>query len=330
MAALPRWRGFNLLELFWANTKEDFNEDHFKWMADWGFDFVRLPMNYRLWTVGDDVYRIDESTLEIVDRAIDLGDRYNLHICLSFHNAPGYSVNPQEQPFNLWKDEAALNAFCWHWMLFTKRYKRIPSEKLSFNLVNEPPVPSDDIMTLEDHDRVIQAAVASIHEIDPKRQIIIDALSKGNEPVPGMDDLPVAQSCRGYLPESISHYLAPWADGGMDYPPPVWPEKKKDGLDNPMTRKKLEKHYQTWGDLAAQGVGVHCGECGCHNQTPHDVFLKWFRDVLEILKAHDIGYALWNLRGEFGILDSGRDDVDYVDWYGHKLDQKLLELLQEF
>jgi hypothetical protein len=40
-----------------------------------------------------------------------------------------------------------------------------------------------------------------------------------------------------------------------------------------------------------------------------------------------IGYALWNFRGDFGILDSGRKDIQYEDWYGHKLDRKMLKLL---
>ena len=45
---------------------------------------------------------------------------------------------------------------------------------------------------------------------------------------------------------------------------------------------------------------------------------------------HKIGYALWNFRGDFGVLDSNRADVDYKDWYGHKLDQKLLDLLKKY
>ena len=32
----------------------------------------------------------------------------------------------------------------------------------------------------------------------------------------------------------------------------------------------------------------------------------------------------------FGFLDSGREDVKYEDFKGHKLDRKMLELLLEF
>ncbi len=41
--------------------------------------------------------------------------------------------------------------------------------------------------------------------------------------------------------------------------------------------------------------------------------------MLDILTANRIGYALWNFRGDFGILDSRREEVEYQDWYGHKL-----------
>ena len=93
---------------------------------------------------------------------------------------------------------------------------------------------------------------------------------------------------------------------------------------------QLEEFYKPWIELVDKGVGVHCGEGGCYNKTPHNVFLAWFGDVIDILTHHNIGYALWNFRGDFGILDSGRTDIEYTDWYGHKLDSKLLELLKKY
>ena len=75
---------------------------------------------------------------------------------------------------------------------------------------------------------------------------------------------------------------------------------------------------------------MHCGEGGCFNLTPHAVFLAWFRDVLEILTSHGIGYSLWNFRGAFGVLDSERADVVYEKVEGHQLDRAFLELLQRY
>lgn len=328
---LPRWRGFNLLEMFTTKSDCNWREDDFRWISDWGFDFVRLPLCYLLWTKGNDPYALHEPGLEAVDRAVDLGRRYGLHVCLNFHRAPGYSVNRErEEPFNLWKDDDALDAFRFHWRTFAERYRGIPATELSFNLVNEPGSPSDELMTRTDHERVMRATVATIRDVDPERLIILDGLAWGNEPCPELADLAglgVAQSCRAYVPMGVSHYKASWV-GGENWPEPRWPGRMNDGQW--WDRERLERHYAPWAELAQQGVGLHCGEGGAFSHTPHEVVLAWFRDVLEILTAHNFGYALWNFRGGFGILDSGRTDVAYEDWHGHALDRKLLDLLREF
>jgi hypothetical protein len=126
----------------------------------------------------------------------------------------------------------------------------------------------------------------------------------------------------------VSHYQAPWVGKDPSQAPvPVWPGT----IDGKVFgRQQLEDFYKPWIDLKDKGTGVHCGECGCWKKTPHTVFLSWFGDVVDILTKNGIGYALWNFRGDFGILDSGRADVEYKDWYGHKLDSKLLNLLKKY
>src|ERR1039458_5970608 len=46
---LPRWRGFNLTDFTSPNpsaSRGGTTDDDLKWMVDWGFDFIRLPMAY--------------------------------------------------------------------------------------------------------------------------------------------------------------------------------------------------------------------------------------------------------------------------------------------
>lgn len=320
--AIPRWRGFNLLDMFTMRSRGDFREDDFKSIRDFGFNFVRFPTCHRLWIEGDDNSKIKEPMLAKLDRGIELANAAGLHVSLNFHRGPGYSVNAEfKEPFNLWKDKEALDAFCFHWQLMAKRYKGISKDKLSFDLINEPPSVGEQ-MSRADHERVVRTTVAAIRQINPDRLIVADGLSWGNESMPELADLGIAQSTRAYQPMFISHYGASWVDSG-NYPVPAWP-------GNGWDRKRLEEHYGKWADLARKGVGVHCGEGGAFNKTPHAVVLAWLRDVLEILTGHGIGLALWNFRGSFGILDSGRTDVQYEDFQGHKLDRKLLGLLQEF
>ncbi len=173
--------------------------------------------------------------------------------------------------------------------------------------------------------KIAKKAMETIKESNPSHLVIADGNNTGSSVIPEITDLDIAQSCRGYNPGIISHYKAPWAFKDIDnLPEPKWPGQVGDRY---LSREMLEMFYAPWIDLVKNGVGVHCGECGCYNKTPHDVFLAWFGDVLDILGSNGIGFALWNFTGSFGILNSGREDVAYEDWQGYKLDRKLLDLM---
>ncbi|WP_460949386.1 glycoside hydrolase family 5 protein [Spirosoma daeguense] len=344
---LPQWKGFNLLDFFSpdpANSRPATKEDYFKWMQDWGFDFVRLPMAYPAYIkfdrsrniTPDEVYQIDSQSVDRIDQLVSLAHKYNLHVSLNLHRAPGYCINAGfHEPYNLWIDQAALDAFCFHWGMWAKRYKNVSSQQISFDLLNEPSMRADmndqhskrSTVPGETYRKVAQAAAKAIRQENPKHLIIADGNDVGNSVIPELTDLDIAQSCRGYNPGIISHYKAPWANKDPDnLPEPKWPGQVGDKY---LSRAMLKTYYKPWIELVNKGVGVHCGECGCWNKTPHAVFLAWFGDVLDILKTGGIGFALWEFAGSFGILDSGRTDVAYESWYGHKLDRKLLDLIRK-
>ncbi len=462
---LPRWRGFNLLEKFNVSRNAPFVETDFQWLSDWGFNFVRLPMDYRCWAKTPEA-EFHEPTLREIDQAIEWGRRYHVHVCLNFHRAPGYTVARPPEARNLWKDPGIQEQFARHWAVFAKRYQGIPSRHLSFNLLNEP---SD--ITGAEYAAAVKPAVDAIRAADPQRLIIADGIRWGTKPVPELIPLGVAQSTRGYEPGLLSHYKASWINHSGPWATPTWPvpvginaylygDSKAD-LKSPLVLhvncpqtttfgirvgkvsaqaellvkadgaivlqkllqpgpgsgewKKSEKTQwgsynaeydreytatipagtrqilvevgkgdwmtfwhlrlnelvivpgtsdwgvkqeafivdnrgarpvnlryrysketlwktmiEPWQQLATQGVGVHVGEWGSYNQTPHDVVLAWMRDCLDNWKKAGFGWALWNFRGSFGILDSERQDVVYEDYKGHKLDRKMLELLRAF
>lgn len=346
---LPAWKGFNLLDFFSpnpTNSRGITSEDHFRWMQDWGFNFIRVPMAYPYYLdidrtkniTADDVYKINNKAIDEIDTLVSRALKYNMHVSLNLHRAPGFCVNAGfYEPYNLWNDQAALDAFCFHWNMWAKRYKDIGANKISFDLLNEPCMREDmndqhskrSSVAGDTYRKVAKAAAEAIRKENPNRLIIADGNDVGNTVIPELYDLDIAQSCRGYNPGIISHYKAPWANKDPDnLPEPKWPGQVGDRY---LDRSLLEKYYKPWIELAEQGkVGVHCGECGCWNKTPHAVFLAWFNDVLDILHSHKIGFALWEFVGSFGILNSGRTDVAYEDWYGLKLDRKLLELMKKY
>lgn len=464
----PRWRGFNLTDL----TRRDhdgphaFREGDFDLIARWGFNFVRLPLTYEHWVDPADWRRVDETRLGPIDAAVRWGRAYGLHVCLNFHRAPGHCINPPAEPKSLWTDADALAACAAHWAVFARRYRHVPADALSFNLLNEPPhgLPADD------YRRVVLALVDAVRAEDPGRPIVVDGLDAGRRPPEGLGGPGAPQALRfatrGYEPWTLTHHRADWAPGNDRLPawPPVaanrylygpWkPElhaplvlrgqfpagtlrvtvgtvadfaslhvlldgrpvldedflAAKGGGTAPPAFLGAWKIHQTrydraldvpvpegtrsirievgngdwitlggvefvdqrgqrailpfdeawgepqpsvrfgdmvlrpesddprellrrrlvapWADVEAASVVV--GEWGAYNRTPHAVTLRWMEDCLAVWQEAGWGWALWNFRGDFGILDSGRSDVEYEDFEGHRLDRRMLELLRRY
>jgi aryl-phospho-beta-D-glucosidase BglC (GH1 family) len=474
-AKLPRWRGFNLLEKFTLDGNAPYQESDLDFMSEWGFDFIRLPCDYRIWTMSPGNYR--EDPLKDIDRVIAWAQARAIHVNLNLHRAPGYCVNPPAEPLDLWTEDEARQQFAAQWGMLAARYRDIPATDLSFDLINEPPdIPAEQYLA------AATAAVNAIRAESPERLVIADGLSWGQQFVPELAPLKIAQSSRGYEPFQVTHYRAEWVDGSDRWPVPTWPigasmnaylygEYKPD-YQSPLlingdfpagTRLSIRvdtvsdsahlvvhagdsiiidhtfqpgpgagewkesKYRSEWNDYEAvydreysgtiptgtsqlrieltggdwltfseisidpfpgaagnrlslrpgdmewarrqpdsftlkpdgslvaedaeiiysretlwndrvgpwkeasekYGIGVHIGEWGVYNYTPHDVTLAFMQDCLANWKQAGFGWALWNLRGGFGVLDSDRADVEYEDFHGHKLDRKMLEVLQQ-
>jgi endoglucanase len=323
-AHLPRWRGFNLMEKFISGHDGPYLEWDFDTMAEWGFDFVRLPTDYRCWTTAPGYYR--EEALKEIDQAVTWGRERRIHINICLHRAPGYCVNPPAEPLNLWSPEAdgvkARKQFAAQWGMFAERYRGISNAELSFDLVNEPAkIPPSAYLP------AVQAAVDAIRSVDPGRLIVADGLEWGNIAVPELAPLKIAQSTRGYQPMNISHYKAGWVEGSDRFPLPQWP-LPRDGQPAYDRETHWREQIEPWLRLREMGVGVHVGEWGAFIHTPHAVTLAWMADLLANWKRANFGWAMWNFRGAFGVLNSNRADVKYEPFKGHLLDRAMLELIR--
>ena len=334
----PRWKGFNILGMFCSEESgyNDFRspgyfiEEDFKMMADWGFDFVRLPLSYRLWSDVKNPYEITEEKISRLDEAIYFAEKYGLHTNIAMHRLPGYCVNQDEkieETNNLWCDKVALNAAIYQWTQIAKRYRNIGTDKLSFNVINEP----DRKITPLQYKTVNDAVISEVRKITPNRLFILDGICYGD--IPPVDTMRYFEncgySCRGYEPRRLTHY---GTGEGDEYP--KWPDMRKfdnNGDQAIRDRRELEQFFGMWAALSKTlNVGVHCGEMGVYYKCPHDVAMRWLEDVLDVLKSYNIGYAFWNLRGKFGIMDNGRRDIEMKSYNGHVLDTKMLKLLQKY
>jgi endoglucanase len=320
---LPRWRGFNLLDKFMADHQRPFEERDFADIVDLGFDFVRLPLDYRCWTDSANLKVLKEPVLKEIDRAVELGRKHGVHVQLNFHRAPGFTVAKPPEAKSLWTDPEIQAICAHHWAAFAARYQGMPNSLVSFNLVNEP----DEKVKPEEYRAAVERIAIAIRKRDPKRLIVCDGRAFATRPPTELIGLNVAGALHNYMPMPLTHYKAPWVNWDESWPEATWPLTQTDGkvVGRGTIRRELIK---PWKDFEGRGVGVMVGEFGVHNQTPHRFVLSWMHDMLEEYKMVGWGWALWNFTGSFGICDSGRYDVAYETWHGRKLDRGMLEVLQ--
>jgi hypothetical protein len=295
-------------------------------IAAWGFNFVRLPTDYRLFTVDDDPHRPDEAVLALVDEILAACTDRGIHLSLNLHRAPGYIITGWEtEPYNLWTDTPAQDAFVALWERFAARYRDVPVERLSFDLVNEPPALGQRGFTRAAHEAVIRRTASAIRAISPSRPLVIDGLDGGNLAMPELADLGATQSVRGYQPMSVSHFGASWWPGHVDLPTPSYPAAydgqwwDSDGLRD---------FYAPWRALEMAGVSVHVGEFGCYEKTPDGVARAWFADLFTVFREFGWGYALWEFAGPFGIVGHHRPGAVFERLDGFDVDRALLDLLR--
>ena len=222
--------GFNLQGMRMAGPHVGYDPRWFKWMKEWGFNFVRLPLDYRCWvkdrsSVNREI--IDEKGLEPLDAGLAAARENGITAMINLHRIPGeYSVKVRDpEPGNIYTDPDCLRAAVMHWTLLAKRYRPIPREALYFNLINEPDSRSG---TMEQYAYVCRVLTAAIRKVDPTRFVVADGLGFGSYPVPGLYDVPgVGQATRGYYPSAFTHFgmdaqVSPDKDRTPDLAP-TWP-----------------------------------------------------------------------------------------------------------
>lgn len=217
-------KGFNLLGKFdvnWSNS--GFSEEEFIIIKDLGFNFVRLPLDYRTYTRADDWNVFLENELAEIDQVIEWGKQYGVHVCINLHRAPGYCVNtsalPANQDLDLWSDPVAQDAFVNHWSNFARRYRDESYEDVSFNLVNEP-----DEVEEASYVQIMEKAIDKIHEINPNRIVFVDGLNYARNLITSLRNKKnIIQAIHVYDPFTLTHYKAGWVNGSDTWPVPVWP-----------------------------------------------------------------------------------------------------------
>jgi len=233
-------------------------------MASWGFNAVRLPMHYNLFTLPvQDEPITDQHTwlnkgFELTDSLISWCKQNEMYVLLDLHGAPGgqgyesaISDYDPTKP-SLWESKANRNKTVALWKKLAERYADEPWV-MGYDLLNETNWNMDNGIQLRNLFREI---TDSIRTVDNKHMIFIE----GN-----------------WFANDFTGLTPPWDDNLVYSPHKYWSENETKDIQWALT---IRDNYN---------VPIYFGESGENSNT-------WFADAITLFEEEGIGWAWWPLK----------------------------------
>jgi endoglucanase len=263
----------NLVSLMGAEKTEEFfkkwRENHFTKrdvdsLASWGFNSIRVPLHYNLFTLpiqeeptaGENTWL--EDGFSIVDNVLDWAKPHNMYVILDLHAAPGgqgrntdISDYDPNKP-SLWESEQNKSKTVALWRKIAERYK--DNEWIGgYDLLNET---NWDLPEGKDLKDLFVRITNAIREVDDKHIIIIE----GND---------YANNFTGLLP--------PWDDNMAYSFHKYWNSTNEDDLNWILP---IREQYD---------VPLWMGESGENSNT-------WYTDAVSLFENNNVGWAWWAMK----------------------------------
>ena len=280
-------------------------------MAAWGFNSIRLPMHYALYTLPADKEPVaGENTwldkgFTLTDSLLSWCKANHMYLILDLHAAPGgqgNDVNISDRDAakpSLWQSDADQQKMIALWKKLATRYANEPAIG-GYDIINEPNWGFDSTKNKNGLDeksnaplrKLMMDITTAIRSVDKKHIIIIEGNGWGN-------------NYNGILPAWDSNMVLSFHKYGN------------------FNNKAAIQHFL---DLRQQyNVPLWMGESGENSNT-------WFAEAISVDEANDIGWAWWqekkmgiNNPMEIKVTPSYQKLLDYWDGKGEKPSQSEAE-----
>jgi len=202
---LPKWNGVTIpnlqqYECIYDGEPQVFSYEDMKKISELGFNFVRVPLDTRLFFDLEAPNKVHLNKLINLDKLISWGAEFGTHICLDVHNSFGFYTNDISARDTMWENPEEQELFLVFWEMLAERYKDVPSNLLSFNLMNEP-----NGITEAQYVDLMRRAMKQIRTYTPDRLIFVDMMDTAKEPLYSLVEDQVAQAFHFYEPTALTH-----------------------------------------------------------------------------------------------------------------------------
>ena len=292
-------------------TREDFRR-----IRAFGFDHVRLPLDeVQLWS---ETGEMETEAWDLLEHALDWAQAEDLRMVCDLHILRSHYFDQKDTPA-LYTDPAALEHFLQLWMDLAPVLAARAPDRVALEILNEA-VARDP----RDWNRVSTAAFRAIREAAPLHDIVLGSnwycMCKSFDTLEIPDDPKKILTFHFYNPMAVTHHRADWTplgawDGPVAYPGLPWPEGVPESVPEPL-RSRMVSANVPWGTAQMEqelalplararetGSRLYCGEFGVHAAAPVELRRAWLGDAVRSFESHGIGWAMWDWKGVFGVVD---------------------------
>ncbi len=230
----------------------------------WGFNSVRLPMHYNLFTLPIEEEPIPgehtwlEKGFTLTDSLISWCRENEMYVVLDLHAAPGGQGNDQgisdrdEDKPSLWDSPANQDKTVALWQRIAARYVDEPWIA-GYDLINETNWAMDGNIPLRD---LYYEITDSIRTVDTKHILFIE----GN-----------------WFANDFTGLTPPWDDNMVYSPHKYWSFNDQASIQWVLD---LREQYD---------IPIYFGETGENSNT-------WFKDAIRLFDEHQLGWAWWPMK----------------------------------
>ena len=280
-----------------------------------GFDFVRLGIDPSLIEHHGEVSATDPEMLTLLDKAVHeaLNNQLSVLLC----------VFPDDDYKRTLDTERGVDDFVQLWRILAAHFASEDHDHIFYELMNEPEV-QDPYRWIG-----IQArAVEAIRRVDTAHTIVATAANYSNLPdllmLEPVHDDNVIYNFHFYDPHQFTHQGASWGEDDWIYYKNIpFPATAADlsvqmkNVPGDLARYNLYLYgAEGWNAQAIAGriafaaswarernVPLICDEFGAYKDTvPQASRARWITAVRSALEANHIGWAMWDYRGNFGVV----------------------------
>ncbi|MBE5905661.1 MAG: glycoside hydrolase family 5 protein [Lachnospiraceae bacterium] len=301
-------------------------EKDFEIIKSWGFDHVRLPVDYNILINPDGTFL--EDGFVRIEKVMQWCEKYELNLVLDLHKTLGYSFDEGEKEEGFFTSPAYQDLFYALWEKMARRFAKY-TERVMFELLNEV----TDKEYLDAWVAIYREGIRRIREICPNVKILIGSYWYNSvrtvKDLKGPFDENTVLSFHCYDPQVFTHQRAYWQKGMpsdlvMEYPASYGLLREKhreimgdeemfagfaddDRIDTAFFEKLFKEAIETAEKF---GVPLYCGEYGVIDKADVESTRRWYQDIHTVLNRHHIGHALWSYREmDFGFTDQRMDSI---------------------